>query len=311
MHSAAKQDNPYDTLIQFVGGGLGGCVASICTHPVDLLKVRLQVQGSASGVSAPQLGLWKTIVAVFQEGGVLALYQGLSASLLRQATYTTTRFGCYMYLRDLLSDSNGNLPFYKKVVASMLAGAGGAIVGTPADVTLVRMQADGRLPVDKRRHYKHAIDGLFRIVREEGFFTMWKGCLPNVYRAMFMTAGQLASYDQAKMLLLATKIFKDDPITHFTASTLAGIIAAVITSPLDVVKSRVMNAEKGYYRSSLDCAMRTFKSEGLFAFYRGFVPYAVRLTPHTIITFLAFEQFNNACLWLLRKTGKLPPATFS
>jgi hypothetical protein len=33
---------------------------------------------------------------------------------------------------------------------------------------------------------------------------------------MFMTAGQLASYDQAKMMLLATKVFKDDPVTHFT-----------------------------------------------------------------------------------------------
>ncbi|ELR11898.1 uncharacterized protein ACA1_274740, partial [Acanthamoeba castellanii str. Neff] len=60
-----------------------------CTHPVDLLK------GSASGLAAPQLGLWKTTVSVFKEGGMVALYQGLSASLLRQATYTTTRFGCY------------------------------------------------------------------------------------------------------------------------------------------------------------------------------------------------------------------------
>jgi hypothetical protein len=46
------------------------------THPVDLLKVRLQVQGSASGVAAPQLGLWKTTVSVFKEGGMIALYQG-------------------------------------------------------------------------------------------------------------------------------------------------------------------------------------------------------------------------------------------
>lgn len=43
-----------------------------------------------------------------------------------------------MYLREMLADSQGNLPFYQKVLASMLAGAGGAIVGTPADVTLVK-----------------------------------------------------------------------------------------------------------------------------------------------------------------------------
>ena len=42
------------------------------------------------------------------------LRRRLSASLLRQASYTTTRFGCYMYLRELLADSKGNLPFYQK-----------------------------------------------------------------------------------------------------------------------------------------------------------------------------------------------------
>jgi hypothetical protein len=135
---------------------------------------------------------------------------------------------------------------------------------------------------------------------------MWKGCLPNVYRAMFMTAGQLASYDQAKMLLLSTSLFKDGPVAHFTASTIAGLIAAIITSPMDVVKSRVMNAEKGFYKNSIDCTIQTLKNEGPLAFYRGFMPYAVRLTPHTIVTFLAFEQFNKACLWALRKAGKLP-----
>jgi len=118
---------------------------------VDLLKVRLQVQGSGTGA---QLNLWKTTVAVYNEGGFMALYQGhvlvgkratgkasafilarvtlfasspplslrslcsLSASLLRQATYTTTRFGCYMYLRELLADSQGQLPLYKKASLS-------------------------------------------------------------------------------------------------------------------------------------------------------------------------------------------------
>lgn len=283
-------------------------MAALCTHPIDLLKVRLQLQGAAAGAAkttatttTPQqrLGLLGTTSAVFREGGISALYKGLSASLLRQATYTTTRFGCYMYFRELLADPNGFLPLYQKIAASCLAGACGAIVGTPADVTLVRMQADGRLPLEQQRRYKHALDGLMRIVRDEGFFQMWKGCGPNVYRAMLMTAGQLASYDQSKYLLLKTSFFKDDAVTHFTASTIAGFVASVITSPLDVIKSRVMNAGPGQYKGSLDCALRTLRQEGPGAFYKGFVPYFVRLAPHTIITFLAFEQFNKVCRYLI------------
>jgi hypothetical protein len=95
----------------------------------------------------------------------------------------------------------------------MLAGAGGSLVGNPADVIMVRMQADGtnsmsrsfpstytslffvlgRLPEAQRRNYKHAFDGLFRIAREEGITTLWTGTLPNLQRAMLMTAGQLAT----------------------------------------------------------------------------------------------------------------------
>ena len=44
----------------------------------------------------------------------------------------------------------------------------GALVGNPADLTLVRMQADGRLPHNQRRNYRHAGDAVYRIAREEG-----------------------------------------------------------------------------------------------------------------------------------------------
>jgi hypothetical protein len=56
----------------------------------------------------------------------------------------------------------------------MTAGALGAFVGSPADLVLVRMQADGKLPPSQRRNYKHAFEGLARIIREEGIATCWK-----------------------------------------------------------------------------------------------------------------------------------------
>lgn len=86
---------------------------------------------------------------------------------------------------------------------------------------MVRMQNDAKLPLEDRRNYKHALDGLYRIIKEDGFRGLTRGIGPNVNRAILMNSSQLATYDQAKQLLLSTKIFKDNIITHFTSSVMA------------------------------------------------------------------------------------------
>lgn len=86
----------------------------------------------------------------------------------------------------------------------MTAGVVGAFVGTPAEVALIRMTADGHLPPAERRNYKNVFDSLFRIVKEEGVLTLWRGAVPTMGRAMVVNAAQLATYSQAKQFLLDT-----------------------------------------------------------------------------------------------------------
>jgi len=118
-------------------------------------------------------------------------------------------------------------------------------------------------------------------------------------RAMFMTAGQLASYDQAKQFLLQTGYFKDDIVTYLIGSLFAAFVAAAITSPLDVIKTKMMNMQNKEYVSNFDCYSKTYKSGGIGAFYKGFLPYYLRLGPHTIITFLALEQLSKLLDYML------------
>ena len=54
----------------------------------------------------------------------------------------------------------------------LTAGAIGAFCGTPADVALIRMCVDNRLPEAERRNYKSVFDAWSRIVKEEGFTKM-------------------------------------------------------------------------------------------------------------------------------------------
>lgn len=82
---------------------------------------------------------------IFRTSPILCVSPRLSAGLLRQATYTTTRLGIYSVLLERFGGADGTPPpFVAKAAMGMTAGAAGAFVGTPAEVALIRMTADGR-----------------------------------------------------------------------------------------------------------------------------------------------------------------------
>lgn len=139
--------------------------------------------------------------------------------------------------------------------------------------------------------YKNAIDGLMRVQREEGFRRLFSGASTATSRGFMMTIGQIAFYDQVKVLLLTTGYFKDDPLTHFAASLTAGAIATTLTQPLDVLKTRAMNAKPGEFANLWAIVKHTAKL-GPIGFFRGYVPAFVRLGPHTVLTFIFLEQFR-------------------
>lgn len=139
--------------------------------------------------------------------------------------------------------------------------------------------------------YKHAIDGLLRVRREEGFRRLFSGVEAAASRGFLMTVGQVAFYEQIKAVLLQTGYFSDDPRLHFVASLLAGGMATLLTQPIDVVKTRLMNGAPGEFKGALD-VVRVTAQLGPQGFFKGFVPAFARLGPHTILTFLLLEQLR-------------------
>ncbi|WZZ27744.1 hypothetical protein YC2023_011145 [Brassica napus] len=132
-----------------------------------------------------------------------------------------------------------------------------------ADVAMVRMQADGRLPVVDRRNYKSVLDAIAQMVRGEGVTLLWRGSSMTINRAMLVTASQLATFA-------------------------AGFVASVASNPVDVIKTRVMNmkVEAGKtvpYKGAVDCALKTVRAVGIIALYKGFLPTVSRQAPFTMI----------------------------
>lgn len=299
----------------FVEGGIASIIAGCSTHPLDLIKVRMQLQGESSGsvqplrpalafqttttrinLPPPRVGPIAVGVKIIQQDGVKALFSGVSATMLRQTLYSTTRMGLYDIMKQKWTDpETGNMPLMTKIGAGLIAGGIGAAVGNPADVAMVRMQADGRLPASQRRNYKSVIDAISQMRKTEGITSLWRGSSLTVNRAMLVTASQLASYDQIKESILDNNLMKDGLGTHVTASFAAGFVASVVTNPVDVIKTRVMNmkVEPGHaapYNGAIDCAMKTVRSEGVMALYKGFIPTISRQGPFTVVLFVTLEQ---------------------
>lgn len=141
-------------------GGIASAGAASCTHPLDLIKVHMQTSSKVTfsnvdGQAKPKMTMLSTTVSIVRHQGVLALYNGLSASLLRQLTYSTTRFGIYETAKKELNKRSGKqnnaIPFYQKVFLAAISGSVGGFLGAPADMINVRMQNDIKLPVEMRR----------------------------------------------------------------------------------------------------------------------------------------------------------------
>ncbi|GFQ04991.1 mitochondrial dicarboxylate/tricarboxylate transporter dtc [Phtheirospermum japonicum] len=253
----------WPTVKPFVNGGASGMLATCVIQPIDMIKVRIQLgQGSAA--------------EVVQSSSLNLHVYGIKFVILgaMQRVILTSK--------AIEANDGKPLPLYQKALCGLTAGAIGASVGSPADLALIRMQADATLPAAQRRHYTNAFHALSRIVADEGALALWKGAGPTVVRAMALNMGMLASYDQS---------------VEFWASTVSGFFAAACSLPFDYVKTQIQkmqpDAEGKYpYTGSLDCAMKTLKSGGPFKFYTGFPVYCVRIAPHVMMTWIFLNQIQ-------------------
>ncbi|CAH8431759.1 unnamed protein product [Schistosoma turkestanicum] len=282
--------------MKFILGGTSGMCASVCVQPLDLVKNRMQMSGIGSATSGQRNSL-QVLLSVIKNEGFFAIYSGLSAGLLRQATYSTARLGIYTNLFEQYTKRKKESPnFFTKISIAVTAGICGAFIGTPAEICLIRMTSDGRLPPAERLNYSNVFNALIRIAREEGVLTLWRGAVPTMGRAAVVNGAQLATYSQAKQKLLEIGHFTDGLGVHIMASLLSGFTTSVFSLPIDIAKTRIQNMKtingKPEYKNMGDVILRVIRNEGIPSLWKGFTPYFLRIGPHTVLTFIFLEQLN-------------------
>ncbi|KAK3290780.1 mitochondrial carrier domain-containing protein [Chaetomium fimeti] len=253
---------------------LGGAAASmaVCfTHPLDVTKYRMQVLQTR----APMLS---TLYTFALRDGIPSLWSGLSASILRQSTYSTARFGLYNVLSRQVQQKSGTskLSTASTVACAGVAGGLAGMIGNPTEVILVRMCADAAKPTTERFRYYDAVTGLYRIGKEEGIRVFGRGLEANIVRSVIMNVSQIAPYAVAKHAILSRTRLQDDIRTHALASLFAGTVATTACAPADVLKSRIQSAANG--SSVMQVIREGLGREGPMFLMKGWTPAWLRLT---------------------------------
>ncbi|KAI4470909.1 mitochondrial dicarboxylate carrier-related [Holotrichia oblita] len=259
----SHEEKPFSAYAKFFVAGLSGITTATILHPLDFMKIRMQIDG-LSTTNKQYTSSLDGVKKIFRNEGIFAFYNGLTASICRQGLATSTRIGIYTTFFTKFSHDDKPPTFLVKVVLGMVAGTFGGMVGTPVDLCLIRMVTDGAKPPSKRFYYRNAIQCVYKIAREHGVASLWKGGFPTIMRGIVFNTVSLSTYSQSKQIFLSLNLFEDNAKLHFTASFISGFLTALSALPVDLIKTRVQQTQKKM--SLIQVFIDIFRHEGIFAY---------------------------------------------
>lgn len=262
-------------------GAIGRTVQILTMFPVDTVKTRVQVSGRTAGVKIgspiSQMGM------AIQKGG---LYNGAMFSLIGQVPYGMVTFGLYETLKkELFKGRMECAEWIQIVVAAAVGDSLGSLWLTPSEVVKSKTQA---------RVYPSAVAAV-RGIWQHGVGGFYQGYGSALARDIPFRMLQLSLYEYARRWYMG-RMNKTEgdmcAVENLMIGAFAGTMAAATTTPLDVIRTRMMTQKSGAaaaYKNVFDCVVKTVYKEGAGALVKGIVPRCLLIGPSSAVLFVAFE----------------------
>ncbi|ODQ68464.1 mitochondrial carrier [Nadsonia fulvescens var. elongata DSM 6958] len=163
------------------------------------------------------------------------------------------------------------LPFQYQFLSGAIAGISEILVMYPLDVvkTRIQLQVTGATGPNA---YTSMVDCFSKIIRNEGFNTLYRGITAPILMEAPKRATKFAANDLWGTFLKDT--FGSPVMTQplaIGAGFLAGVTEAFIITPFELIKIRLQDkSSKGKYSGMNDAVRKVIKSEGISTLYSGF-----------------------------------------
>ncbi|KAI0068573.1 S-adenosylmethionine transporter [Artomyces pyxidatus] len=239
-----------------IAGGIAGTSVDLLFFPIDSIKTRLQSdQGFA------------------RAGGFSGIYRGVGSVIVGSAPGAAVFFSTYNTLKNVLPRPPHLEPVNHMVSAS-IAEVAACLIRVPTEVIKTRSQTSS---------YGALADSSFKAAkllwRTEGLRGFYRGFGTTVMREIPFTSLQFPMYEMFKHRLsvfLYSKPASLQPYEAALCGSVAGGIAAALTTPLDVLKTRVMldlrDTSHPSYLAPLPRLRHIYTTEGIRALFAGVIP---------------------------------------
>lgn len=261
-----------------LAGGLASGLSTSLLHPVDTIKTRVQT----STFSFPE------VIARVPQIGVRGLYRGAIPAILGQFTSHGLRTGTFEATKLVLINVAPNLPELQiQSLASFCSTLLGTATRIPCEVLKQRLQAG---------IFENVGEAIVGTWRQDGLKGFFRGTGVTLCREVPLYVAGMGLYAESKKLaqhLLGRELEAWETIT---VGALSGGIAAVVTTPFDVLKTRMMTAPHGLPISTSMIAFSILRQEGPLGFFKGALPRFFWVAPLGAMNFAGYELAKNAMI---------------
>ncbi|KAG2733705.1 hypothetical protein G9P44_003230 [Scheffersomyces stipitis] len=300
--------------IEATGGLTAGCITTLVTHPLDLIKIRLQLshshpRGTSHRAFEPILNIFKKInedaLQDFKKTQKLSgpsqlkkfrlthllrhYYRGITPNLVGNISAWGLYFTLYSEFKSLEFTSNPSVNYFS---SSTLAGMSTSLLTNPLWVLKTRILGSSK---NDSKAYKSIADGVVSILRKEGVLSFWRGSIPSLF-SVFQGSLQFTFYDNYKNFI--SKRYETEQLTtaqYIYGSAFSKIFSMLIMYPTQVVRSILQNyqGDSKQERTIRSVARHLWKEDGPRGFYKGLSANILRVVPATCVTFVVYETVRD------------------
>lgn len=213
------------------------------------------------------------------------LYRGMSSPMAGVAVVNAVVFGVYGNAQKRLGDT-----VWAHGASGALAGAVQSLISSPVELAKTRLQIQGES--GGRALYKGPLDCLRQLFRVEGMRGAFRGLGSTILRDAPGFGVYFASYEQM------VRAGAGGPASLMAAGGLAGVFSWMACYPMDVLKSRLqVDGMRGprRYKGLWDCALQSYRQEGLMVFTRGLNSTLLRAFPTNAAIFTVVTWVIRLC----------------
>lgn len=281
-----------ESAYRFALGSIAGATGATAVYPIDLVKTRMQNQRSTGSLVGELMykNSFDCAKKVLRYEGFFGFYRGLLPQLIGVAPEKAIKLTTNDFVRDKFTTQDGSIPLPAEILAGGCAGASQVIFTNPLEIVKIRLQVAGEITTGPR------VSAL-NVVRDLGFFGLYKGAKACFLRDIPFSAIYFPVYAHCK-----EKLTDEDgnlgALQLLTAGAMAGVPAASLVTPADVIKTRLQVAARAgqtTYNGVVDCFRKILQEEGFKALWKGAGARVFRSSPQFGVTLVTYELLQR---WL-------------